>query len=119
MRAYAITMPDGRVAITRLTPRKIHSRDDFENDADFAAAEAAEDIRQSFQLAKTLFELSRTEPLEHFDGSVHTLAAIEAGLPGHFRLVSVEVDDQSDMPDYSDNRDSWEIFEGKVRVKPV
>jgi len=73
---YLATLPDGRLAVTQL------------NGLDPDGA----------KLAKALFELSRgTEKNTHFDPSVHTLAAIAAGIPGHSPLTTVEVD-EADLP---------------------
>ena len=50
------------------------------------------DVPNSTNIAKTMFELSRTTDMTtHFDPDVHTLAAIAAGLSGHVALACREV----------------------------
>ena len=57
------------------------------------------------KLAKTMFELSRdgSDPLEHFNPTVHTRAAIAVGIPNHVSLVCREIDD-ADLPTEQVNR---------------
>jgi hypothetical protein len=96
---FITTLPDGRLAITQIV-----------YDPDGTA------------LAKTMFEQSRNihmelvdgilvkmhdDPNEHFDASIHTLAAIAAGIPGHFQLACREVQD-TDLPSDRYFRNAWE-----------
>ncbi len=119
MQAYAVNLPNGNVGIIRLTPLRVIDRADFDDDESYDLHVEVAAIRQARKLPKTLFELSRTSDRGHFDPLIHTLATIEVGLTGHLPLVSIEIDDETDLPNNLDQRDNWEIFEGKVRVKPA
>jgi hypothetical protein len=60
-------------------------------------------------MAKSLFELSRTTDLEtHFDASVHTLEAIDAGLEGHRPLAFLDEVEDTDLPSDRYFRNAWE-----------
>jgi len=116
---YVATHPDGHVSVSRITPKVVRNRADYDSDEDFATDVAIDDAIQARRLPKTMFELSRLGELEeHFDPLIHTLATIAAGLPGHFPLACVEMDD-ADLPADRVDRDRWEINLGKVRVKPA
>lgn len=68
-------------------------------------------------VAKTLFELSRDSDMDsHFDPAVHTLAAIEAGLPGHHAISCREIED-TEIPTDRYFRDAWEDTGAAVEVE--
>jgi hypothetical protein len=73
---YITTLPDGKLGITYLN----------------------EDNPNGHELAKTMFELSRlTDKTIHFDPTIHTLAKIATGLPGHAPLSCRECE-ETDLP---------------------
>jgi len=116
---YVATHPDGHVSVSRITPQRVLDRADFDSVEDFDAAVAIDDAKQARRLPKTMFELSRLgEFEEHFDPLIHTLATIAAGLPGHYPLACVEMDDATDLPADRVDRNRWEVNAGTVRVKP-
>lgn len=118
MKCYVSTLPDGRLAITRLAVEGFVLRENYDNDGEFSADVAIRKTRHEHRLAKTMFELSRKGNLtEHFDPAIHTLETIAAGISGHFPLACVEMDD-STFPVSRAQRDNWELFKGIVRVKP-
>ena len=98
---FISTLPDGRLAITTLSA----------NDP------------AGTHLAKTMFELSRTtDRTTHFDPTVHTLAAIAAGLPGHTPLLCRECDESALPAEQADRglkptfRDAWEDTGAAVQI---
>ena len=116
---FVTTFPDGKVGIIHLAEERVHDRADFADDESFEIALAFEARKQAQRLPKTMFELCRTGDTGHFDPLLHTLDTIAAGLPGHDPLSCVEMDDEIDLPADRKDRDNWEVFEGKVRVKPA
>ena len=87
-RYYATNNPGGGVSITHIVK-------DTEGEITTA-------------LAKTVFELSRTNDLmTPFDPSAHTLDAISKGIAGHRALVPHEIE-RSDLPTDRYFRDAWE-----------
>lgn len=76
------------------------------------------------KLAKTLFELSRdTDMTTHFDPETHTLAALQAGIPGHTPITHRSCD-ESEIPDENADRllgkptfrDAWEDTGTGIKV---
>lgn len=97
MHAYAVTLSDGRVGIITLGHQRIHQRVDFDDDESFESAQADAILKQVRRLDKTLLELN---------GGVNPLPYIE-------------IDTEIDLPLDRSQRNNWEIFEGKVQVKPA
>lgn len=69
------------------------------------------------KLAKMMFELSRDgDVTTRFDPSVHTLAVIAEGVPGHYPLAVLGECDELDLPPDRYFRDAWAYSGGKVQV---
>lgn len=112
-------LPNGRVGIITLSPIMVVNRADFDDQASFDLAVGGEEIKQLSKLPKTLFELSRTSDIGHFDSSIHTLTVIAAGVPGHVPLEYTEMDDETDLPANRAERFRWKIDRGKVVIDPT
>jgi len=85
---YVRTMPDGSLSILTIVG----------------------DDPDGYKLAKCMFNKSltnRQNSHERFDPTVHTLATIAQGLPGHFPLT-YRVCDDSELPASRYFRDAWE-----------
>jgi len=68
-----------------------------------------DDDANGHKLTKTLFELSRTTDTDTpFDPSVHTRAAIAAGIPGHRALALTAECEDTDLPTDRYFRNAWE-----------
>lgn len=76
-------------------------------------------LDEPFLLAKTLFELSRdgSDMLEHWDSRIHTLAAIEVGLPRHWPLKAT-LTFKRRFPASRSQRNDWVFENGVFRVDP-
>jgi hypothetical protein len=64
---------------------------------------------ESWELAKTLFELSRETDMDtHFSPAIHTLKTIASGLQGHRPLELCGECDHTELPSSRYFRDAWE-----------
>ena len=78
-------------------------------DDTLAVTEIVGDDADGNKLTKSLFELSRTSDMTtHFDPSVHTRAAIAAGIAGHRALSLTAECEDSDLPADRYFRNAWE-----------
>lgn len=116
---YATTLPNGQVGIITLATLAVIDQADFEDEESWEIAVTEDAIKHAARLPKTMFELSRASDVGRFNRARDTLARIERGLPGHFPLRCIEIDPATDLPADRKERNNWEIFEGKVRVKPA